>query len=186
VVVVSAAPHPEGGLARRSVRLGWSSSAPSGAARYTTGQVPVGALPAGLEVGRELLDDPAAARLVSVADDAAPHECAATGAALVGGGPTVLVVVADGSATRTVKAPGHLDERAEGFDAGISLALATVDAAAILDIDPVLADELWCRGRPALQALAGALTAPHTLSGTVLVDEAPYGVGYLVATWLPA
>ena len=70
--------------------------------------------------GRELVADPAAARLVSVADDAAPGECAALGAALAGAGPVVLVVVADGSATRTVKAPGHLDERAAGFDASIA------------------------------------------------------------------
>ena len=74
VVVVTAATHPEGGLARRPVRLEWPLGAPSGSARYTTGRVPVGALPAGLEIGRELVADPAAARLVSVADDAAPGE----------------------------------------------------------------------------------------------------------------
>ena len=185
VVVVTAASHPEGGLARRPVRLEWPGDAPSGAARFTTGRVPVGALPTGLEIGRELLGDDVAARLVSVADDAAAGECASLGAALVRGGPTVLVVVADGSATRTVRAPGHLDERAEGFDAGIARALAEVDGEALLALDPVLADALWCRSRPALQALSGALGG-SVLVGDVRVDEAPYGVGYLVATWLPA
>lgn len=197
VVVVSGAAHPEGGLARRPVRLEWQRDAPSGAERFLTGRVPVGALPTGLEVGRVLLGQTVSpVRLVSVADDAAPHECARLGSSLVGAGPTVLVVVADGSATRTVKAPGHLDERAEGFDAEIARALAAVDAEALLAIDPMLADQLWCRGRAALHVLAGALGMPdardgaplasHGLVGDVTVDEAPYGVGYLVATWLPA
>lgn len=196
VVVVTAATHPEGGLARRPVRLEWPQGAPSGSARYTTGRVPVGALPAGLDIGRELVAGPAAARLVSVADDAAPGECAALGAALVGAGPVVLVVVADGSATRTVTAPGHLDERAAGFDASIARALGEVDAERLLEIDPVLADELWCRGRAALQVLAGASGMPAArpgaplaspgLVGDVAYDDAPFGVGYLVATWLSA
>lgn len=198
VVVVTGATHPEGGLARRPVRLEWPLGAPSGSARYTTGRVPVGALPAGLEIGRELLGEAHGRplRLVSVADDAAPGECAALGAALVGAGPVVLVVVADGSATRTVKAPGHLDERAAGFDASIARALEEVDAERLLEIDPVLADELWCRGRAALQVLAGASgmpaarsgapMAPPRLVGDVAYEDAPFGVGYLVATWLPA
>ncbi|MBM6545309.1 hypothetical protein JNO54_04030 [Janibacter sp. YIM B02568] len=195
VVVVCGATNLEGGLARRPVRLEWATDAPSGAARFTTGRVPAGALPTGLEIGRELLGDDVAARFVSVADDAAARECASLGAALVRGRPTVLAVVADGSATRTVKAPGHLDERAEGFDARIARALAEVDGQALLAIDPMLADALWCRGRAALQVLAGALGMPDArdgaplaspgLIGDVTLDEAPYGVGYLVATWLP-
>ncbi|GAA3608513.1 class III extradiol dioxygenase subunit B-like domain-containing protein [Marihabitans asiaticum] len=185
VVVVSGWGHSDsGGAARRPVRRDWPLDAPSGAERFTTGQVPPGALPTGLEIGRQLLADGTEARLVSVADDAAPHECLALGADLVADGPTVLVVVADGSAKRTVKAPGHLDERAEGFDAGLSRALAAADADALAALDPVLADELWCRGRAALQVLAGA-AGGSPFAPSVDHDEAPYGVGYLVATWTP-
>ncbi|GAA1257558.1 hypothetical protein GCM10009633_31230 [Janibacter melonis] len=188
VVVVASATHREGGAARRPVRQEWPLDAPSGAARYTHGRVMPDALPTGLEIGRELLDGLGAGervRLVSVADDAAPPECATLGARLVADAPTVLVVVGDGSATRTLKAPGHLDERSEDFDAALSQALAAVDGPALLAVDPHLADALWCRGRPALQVLGGAASQASALHGRVVLDVAPYGVGYLVATWLP-
>lgn len=181
VVVVAGWEHGDtGGTARRPVRRDWPLNAPSGAARFTTGRVPRGALPTGLEIGRLMLGE-CDATLVSVAWDAAPGECLALGQRLVADGPTVLVVVADGSAKRTVKAPGHLDERSEGFDAELSRALAAADADALAALDPVLADELWCQGRAALQVLAGA--ASDRLTGTVRYDDAPFGVGYVVAAW---
>lgn len=162
----------------------WPIDAPSGAARFTTGRVPHGALPAGLEIARMLLPEGRSARLVGVAQDAAPQECLAVGRDLVADGPVVLVVVADGSATRTLKAPGHFDERAEAFDATIARALAEVDGPALAAIDPDLASALWCRGRAALQVLAGAVEGSESpLRGQVDLDEAPYGVGYFVARW---
>lgn len=184
IVVVSGAVHHEGGRGRRPVRRTWPGVAPSGAARYSTGRVLPGALPAGLEIGRELVGGRWEATLVSVAEDAAAVECARLGADLVAERPVVLVVVADGSATRTVKAPGHLDQRAEGFDARLAEALESVDGEALLAVDPVLAEELWCRGRAALQVLGGAAEG-SILAGEILLDAAPFGVGYLVATWLP-
>lgn len=182
VVIVTGVAGVEGGWCE------WPLAAPSGAARFTDGRVPEGALPTGLEVGRLLLgdlpDEGDPPRLVGVAADAPPEPCDRLGAELVDGAPTVLVAVADGSATRTVKAPGHLDERAEAFDAELSRALAEVDGPALAATDPGLADALWCRGRAALQVLGGAArSAGPALRGEVRRDEAPFGVGYLVATW---
>ena len=93
-----------------------------------------------------------------------------------------LLVVANGSATRTVKAPGHLDERAEAFDAAVRQALAAGDPAALAGIDLGLADDLWALpDADVLRGLAervGAVTEAH-----VDYDEAPYGVQYWVVRW---
>lgn len=88
----------------------------------------------------------------------------------------------DGSACRTVKAPGYLDERAEPFDAEAARALGAADTAALAALDPGLARELQAAGRAPWQVLAGAAEGAG-LSGALLYDEAPYGVGYLVAAW---
>jgi hypothetical protein len=91
-----------------------------------------------------------------------------------------LLVVADGTAKRTLKAPGHLDDRAEAFDAAVVAALRTGDAAGLRALDPDLAAELWVGGLAAWTAVA-ALEGPW--SARVLYADAPYGVGYVVATW---
>lgn len=93
-----------------------------------------------------------------------------------------LLVMGDASACRTVKAPGYLDERAAGFDAQIARALATADVAALRALDENLASELKAAGRAPWQVLAGA-AGSATLSGELLYEDAPYGVGYLVAAW---
>ncbi|MFF4527221.1 class III extradiol dioxygenase subunit B-like domain-containing protein [Streptomyces bluensis] len=93
-----------------------------------------------------------------------------------------LLVMGDASACRTLKAPGYLDERAAGFDAEVARALGSADVPALKALDSALAHELKASGRAPWQILAGA--AEHTaLSGSLLYDEAPYGVGYLVAAW---
>lgn len=93
-----------------------------------------------------------------------------------------LLVVANGSATRTEKAPGHFDERAAGFDAAIGKALADGDPAALADVDTALADELWA-GPDAdlLRSLAGRI--PPVTEVQVDYDDAPYGVQYWVVRW---
>ncbi|MFJ9710291.1 class III extradiol dioxygenase subunit B-like domain-containing protein [Streptomyces sp. NPDC101234] len=101
----------------------------------------------------------------------------ATRAARVG-----LLVMGDASACRTLKAPGYLDERAAPFDAGAARALGAADIAAIRDLDADLAAELKASGRAPWQVLAGA-AEDAGLAGALLYDDAPYGVGYLVATW---
>ncbi|WP_455356599.1 class III extradiol dioxygenase subunit B-like domain-containing protein [Streptomyces sp. SYSU K217416] len=93
-----------------------------------------------------------------------------------------LLVMGDGSACRTVKAPGYLDERAVGFDAEAARALADADVAALASIDAHLAYELKAAGRAPWQVLAGAAEGT-ALGGQLLYEEAPYGVAYFVAAW---
>ncbi|MGI5458535.1 class III extradiol dioxygenase subunit B-like domain-containing protein [Streptomyces sp. CA-249302] len=93
-----------------------------------------------------------------------------------------LLVMGDASACRTLKAPGYLDERAAPFDAEVARALGTADVAALKTLDAELAYELKASGRAPWQVLAGA-AEDAALSGTLLYEDAPYGVGYVVATW---
>ena len=90
-----------------------------------------------------------------------------------------LLVVANGSAKRTEKAPGHFDERAEAFDAALGEALRAGDLEALSGLDRVLAGELWADvdGLIALGDL-GRITDAH-----VDYDDAPYGVQYWVVRW---
>ncbi|MEU2249559.1 class III extradiol dioxygenase subunit B-like domain-containing protein [Streptomyces sp. NPDC019224] len=93
-----------------------------------------------------------------------------------------LLVMGDGSACRTVKAPGYLDERAAAFDAAAARALGAADPEALTGLDEALAYELNAAGRAPWQVLAGAAGGAG-LAGRLLYEDAPYGVGYLVATW---
>lgn len=102
-------------------------------------------------------------------------------ATLIDAPADLVVVSADGSATRTEKAPGFFDERAADFDETIESALAKGDASALAGLDENLAAELWCRGVPALHAMAALMPAPKAAS--VSYSDAPYGVAYWVATW---
>lgn len=93
-----------------------------------------------------------------------------------------LLVLGDGSACRTLKAPGYLDERAEGFDAAVARALGAADTASLMALDEHLAYELKAAGRAPWQVLVGAAEGAG-LDGQLLYDDAPYGVGYFVALW---
>lgn len=97
---------------------------------------------------------------------------------------TAVLVVGDGAATHTEKAPGYLDERAAPFDAEVYKALAAGDPAGLLALDAVLATELHAVGRAPWQVLAGltAAIAPRW-DGELLYSDAPYGVAYHVASW---
>jgi hypothetical protein len=92
-----------------------------------------------------------------------------------------LLVVADGSARRTVKAPGFFDPRAEPYDRSVEEAVASGKLDALHDLDQSLAAELMASGWAALQVLAAAFAGDRPQT-TVRYSEAPYGVGYLVAT----
>jgi hypothetical protein len=96
-------------------------------------------------------------------------------------GVASYLVVANGSATRGEKAPGHLDERAFGFDAAVEAALRAPDAAALAAVDEGLAGELWV-GHPAGLRALGELLAG---AGPAVVDYAddPFGVRYWVMRW---
>ncbi|HET6166401.1 MAG TPA: hypothetical protein VFE07_06200 [Marmoricola sp.] len=93
-----------------------------------------------------------------------------------------LLVVANGSATRTEKAPGHFDERAAEFDAAIGTALAEGDPAALATIDLALADELWALPDADVLRTLGDRVGRVT-SAQVDHDDAPYGVQYWVVRW---
>lgn len=147
------------------------------------------ALPLGPAIGDWLLDTvqwTGERELVGVARGEPADACAALGRRLVAGPRRVaLLACADGTACRTEKAPGHLDPRAAEVDAGIAAALAAVDVAALLRLAPELMDALLVAGRGSWQVLAGA-AAEGRWTGSLSWDEAPYGVGYFVSTWVAA
>lgn len=152
-------------------------------------------LPLSLTLGLWLLERhaPDLPRLLfGVHADTEAHRCAALGAALADRATRVaMLVMGDGSARRSLKGPGYLDDRAAGFDSEVEAALGAGDSARLLGLDADLAEELLVAGRPAWQVLAGAAVARQTsgaaaLSGQVSYAAAPYGVCYLVATWLTA
>lgn len=161
------------------------------------------ALPLSLTIGRWLLErhgTGASARYRAVASDSPPRECLTIGRELAGSADRVaLLVMGDGSACRSEKAPGYLDERARRYDEAVARALGDADAAALAALDPGVSQEIQAAGRAAWQVLAGAAgavgaaglegapdaadTGGGGFTAELLADEAPYGVGYLVAGW---
>ncbi|MFC7302653.1 class III extradiol dioxygenase subunit B-like domain-containing protein [Streptomyces monticola] len=120
---------------------------------------------------------------LGVGEPLAAERCIEVGRELAAQAERVaLLVMGDASACRTLKAPGYLDERAAGFDAEVARALGAADVTALRELDAELAYELQAAGRAPWQVLAGA-AEDAGLSGALLYDEAPYGVGYLVAAW---
>jgi aromatic ring-opening dioxygenase LigB subunit len=139
-------------------------------------------LPLSLTVGRWLLGR-APDGFQAVAADDPPENCRELGGSLAAGGDRLaLLVMGDGSARRDEKAPGYVDLRAEAYDAAIARALADADGAALAALDPTEAAELLVAGRAAWQVLAAAAQGAG-LTGRLVADEAPYGVGYFVAAW---
>jgi hypothetical protein len=119
----------------------------------------------------------------TIRTDSSPEECQSLGLTLVAADRVALLVLGDGSACRSEKAPGFLDPRAEPFDQAVAAALAEADAKALLALDPGLGAELLCAGRAPWQVLAGALLASEgRWTGDLSYDAAPYGVAYFVAT----
>ncbi|MDQ0793544.1 class III extradiol dioxygenase subunit B-like domain-containing protein [Streptomyces sp. B1I3] len=144
-------------------------------------------LPPSLAVGAWLLTrtrwSGAPVEGLGVGVPSAAARCAEAGRELAGRADRVaMLVMGDGSACRTVKAPGYLDERAVEFDAVTARALGTADLAALAALDESLAYELKAAGRAPWQVLAGAAQGAG-LDGRLLYEDAPYGVGYTVATW---
>jgi len=172
VVVVGEAPE------QRDYTGTWDWSGFGIRSRGTPGD----ALPRALSVGAWLLDDAGwdgPRRFVGVPAATTPDDCAALGRGL---DASALLVVADGSARRSLKAPGHLDERAEPFDAAIAAALAGADLPALGALDLGLAAQLLATGRAAWQVAAGACV-DRGWEPELLLAEAPYGVAWFVARW---
>lgn len=177
-------PHPEGGHGSfrgfgvdLDVRLGRGGEAPSSPR----------SLPPSLAVAAWLLErtgwSAAPVEGLGVGEPLAAGRCVETGRGIAAAaGRVALLAMGDASACRTLKAPGYLDERAAPFDAEVARALGAADVAALKALDPELAYALKASGRAPWQVLAGAAEAAG-LTGTLLYEEAPYGVGYVVAAW---
>lgn len=144
-------------------------------------------LPYGFAVGAWLLERTgwadAPVEGIGVGEALPADRCAALGRDVAArAGRIALLVLGDASACRTLKAPGYLDERAAPFDAEVGRALGAADVTALAALDAALARELKVSGRAPWQVLAGA-AEDTALAGTPLYEDAPYGVGYVVATW---
>jgi hypothetical protein len=122
--------------------------------------------PAGWRVGRALLGEGHDVR--TLAPDQPPSAEA-------------LLVVGNGSATRSEKAPGHLDEAGFVFDEEIGAALRAGDPRMLIGLDAPLGERVWCFDVPVFAALG------HAVRGAVAVtvdhDDDPFGVQYWVVRW---
>ncbi|MEV6395808.1 class III extradiol dioxygenase subunit B-like domain-containing protein [Streptomyces sp. NPDC051907] len=144
-------------------------------------------LPASLTVAAWLLDrnrwGAAPVEALGVGMSLGVDQCAEAGRDLAGRAERVaLLVMGDGTACRTLKAPGYLDERAAAYDREVARALGAADVEALMSLDESLAHELQAAGRAPWQVLAGAAEGA-SLEGRLLHEDAPYGVGYFVAAW---
>ncbi len=140
--------------------------------------------PLGRRVGSHLLGlaGKGADEVVEVPWDAPVEGCRAAGGALgAGPGEVVLVVVADGSARRGEKAPGHLDERSFDADRALVEGLRSADPDALLALDPSRCADLLLQGRAPLQVAAAAMAASGRMRCADLDVEDPFGVLYVTA-----
>jgi hypothetical protein len=147
--------------------------------------------PLSMVVGRLLLAEAGCGLPIEnlvLAADTPLADCLRAGHRLADGdGRTGLLVMADGSARRSLKAPGYLDARAAPFDAAVQACLESGRLAELADLDPVLAAELLVAGRAAWQVLAGAIQAAGATGRSRLhYSDDPFGVWYPVFSWLPA
>lgn len=181
--VLAAEPDAVVTLAGDADTRSWSADAPARSAGYLGAPAPAASLPLGLSVLRALAPDDSALHRQSVAVDTIGIEAARLGARLADTAARVgLLVAGDGSARRTLKAPGYLDDRAVGFDDVVDSALTAGDAAALLGLDVALAADLLVAGRAAWQVLAGAV-GDRPVRASVAYRGDPFGVQYWVARW---
>jgi len=97
------------------------------------------------------------------------------------------LVMGDGTARLSDRAPGALDPAAAAFDATAVAALGSGDPEALAALDPVVGARLLAAGVPAWRyvgrAIVGAEGAGRRWTARVRAHEAPYGVSYIVASW---
>jgi hypothetical protein len=147
-----------------------------------------GSPPPALGLGAMLLDQAGYQGrriLQAVGQDEPASACVRLGAELAAAeGQMALLVMGDGSARRSPRAPGYLDPRAAAFDAEVERAVRSGEVDALQRLDQLLARELMVTGRPAWQVLSGAM-GPLTAAAEVLYCDDPFGVAYLVAYLSP-
>ncbi|WP_243059049.1 hypothetical protein [Nocardioides sp. SR21] len=88
---------------------------------------------------------------------------------------SAYLVVGNGSAKRSEKAPGHLDERAHAFDATLGASLR----AGRPDVDAALAHELWA----SVEGITRMRELGDLGPAQVDYDADPFGVQYWVMRW---
>ena len=172
IVVVGAAPTD-----------GWQTGSIDPTPYGAPGPTPQDPLPLSLSVGATLLGE-RAHELFGLAAGPLPTLTGRVG----------VLAVGDGSARRTEKGPGDLDPRAEAYDGCIERALRDGDPDLLGGLDADLGAALLVGGLPVWRAVAAAALAETAPSGaapagwaaTLHLAAAPFGVGYLVATWIPA
>ncbi|MEE3850566.1 hypothetical protein VZC37_09490 [Gordonia sp. LSe1-13] len=134
--------------------------------------------------------EPVTVEPVTVAPDASPADCAAVGSQLrerVDGDstPVGVLVVADGSTALSARAPGGgLRPEAVELQQRIDEAIGSADTAALAELTVDDCAAAGVGGRPAWQ-VAAELCAGRTLNTQVTYRAAPFGVGYVVASWTP-
>ncbi|QNK83385.1 hypothetical protein [Nakamurella sp. PAMC28650] len=188
----------EPGTAVSSSALGDSRSQPAFSSRLAGGRPedgpgrwPPGV---GVVVGAALLeatgvDIPTTAIELGDPDDPAETDQCPEVLAAVGGSAAErigLLIIGEGSASRGSDSPGGGHDGAQAFDARVAAALATGDPAALgaaVRAGRRQAKELVWTSGPSLGALAGLCAQVPPSCAALLYDEAPFGVGYLVATW---
>ena len=146
------------------------------AVAWLGGAVTVVADEQGARVAEALLSAAGVSRLAPLAPQPTDASLAAQPPAA-----SAYLVVGNGSACRTEKAPGHLDDRAADFDEALGAALTSPDPDALAGIDQDLARELWA-STGAVPQLSRILTADA--EATVDYDDDPYGVQYWVIRWV--
>src|SRR6266851_3245408 len=182
-VIVVVGPGPDTTEWPADGRLNIAAFGGQAAPRTGNAQQTGNTVPPSVGLGAYLLDQAGYTgprRLHSVSEDDQAADCLRLGKEIGDtAGRTGLLVMADGSARRGLRAPGHYDERAEAFDAGVERALRSGDLRRLAAIDPVLARELLATGRPAWQVLAGAIRGTK-LRKDVMYTGDPFGVMYVV------
>lgn len=98
-------------------------------------------------------------------------------------GRWALLVMGDGSARRTERSPCWYDPDAIPFDDLVCAALTAGEAQSLLDLDAPVGDRLMASGVPAWRR-AGTLLAGPSMSAQLHYAEAPFGVFYVVASWV--
>jgi hypothetical protein len=147
----------------------------------------VGDLPLSLTIAAWLLEQrgwspPLLARAISFATPS--QQAADLGSTMSGYAPRVaLLALGDGSAALSRKAPGYLVQGAGEWQQLVSAAFAEGERERLLALSDADAQQFVASGRPVWQVMAGGF-GDSRLESTVHADIAPYGVAYLVVTWL--
>jgi len=94
-----------------------------------------------------------------------------------------MLVMGDDSARRSERSPGWYDPDAVAFDDAVTAALHSGDAKALLDLDARVGARVLAAGTASWQTVGGILAGLPMVSRVHYAD-APFGVFYVVASWV--